>query len=140
MDKANVNRKTFYYHYHNISDLINWMYTQGFASVVERDSITPLTWMGVFSDAMDYVRRESSWLYAIYASRYAPEFRLCLNRLFDKAMTRFIRSAAEIFEREHNTTLHLSPLEIGYVRQYYTMAFFGMLEQWFTDGMKESNS
>lgn len=26
VDRARVNRKTFYYHYHGISDLINWMY------------------------------------------------------------------------------------------------------------------
>jgi AcrR family transcriptional regulator len=139
VDRANVNRKTFYYNFHSISDLLNWMYTEGFGAEVSAAQIAPDTWKQLFLDTMDYVRGEAVYLRAIYDSGYGPSFRLCMKRLFERAMARFVRSAVGVFETRCQVSLSLTPQQLQYVVQYYTMAFFGMLEAWFLGGMPDSN-
>jgi AcrR family transcriptional regulator len=98
VDRANVNRKTFYYNFHSISDLLNWMYTEGFGAEVSAAQIAPDTWKQLFLDTMDYVRGEAVYLRAIYDSSYGPSFRLCMKKLFERAMARFVRSAVGVFD------------------------------------------
>jgi AcrR family transcriptional regulator len=139
VDRANVNRKTFYYNFHSISDLLNWIYAEGFGAELSPAQIAPDTWKQLFLSTMDYVRGEAVYLRAIYDSSYGPSFRLCMKKLFERAMTRFVRSAVGVFDARHEVSLSLTPQQLQYVVQYYTMAFFGMLEAWFLGDMTDSN-
>jgi hypothetical protein len=50
-------------------------------------------------------------------------------------MARFVRSAISVFDARREVSLSLTPQQLQYVVQYYTMAFFGMLEAWFLGDM-----
>jgi AcrR family transcriptional regulator len=81
VDRANVNRKTFYYNFHSISDLLNWMYTEGFRAEVSAAQIAPDTWKQLFLDTMDYVRGE-----AVSAGHLRFQLRPQLPAVHEKAL------------------------------------------------------
>lgn len=139
VDTANINRKTFYYHFHSIADLIEWFYTQKFSTLASHVCIGPDTWMELMKNVIEYISSEDYVFYAIYKSKYAAEFRASMMRLFNKGMVKFVNSAIKIYEQESGETLHLTKAQLGYITQYYSMGFFGMIEQWLIGGMKESS-
>ena len=138
VDRANVNRKTFYYHYHSISDLINWMYCSRLTDIINEADITPDSWMTLYSSVMKKARKESPYLAAIYTSNYGPIFRIAIAKCFDRIMTKFVRSSMRIYEQENNCQLQITKRQIGYITHYYSMAFYGMMEEWFLKGMRDS--
>ena len=136
--RAKVNRKTFYFHFHGIADLINWMYRAELNEMIATKPITPLTWPDRFSAIMQRMRTDEKIINGIYRSSYWPEFRSHLTRYFDRITERFVRSAVSIFEQETHTELFLTQKQYNYIIRYYSMAFFGMVEQWFLTGMQDS--
>lgn len=138
VDRARVNRKTFYYHYHGISDLINWMYATRLSTRLDGMDVAPDTWAGIFQDLMKRTRKEADCLSAIFDSSYAPSFRLAVTRSFDNITRRFVRAAIGIYEREHGLALNLTPRQLGYINRYYSMALYGMTEEWLLTGMRDT--
>ena len=78
-DAANVNKKTFYYHFQNMSDFLSWMYSAGLTSLMDAEGVTAENWPAHLKKVLAGIRRDRSYLTAIYASRYAPRFPACLT-------------------------------------------------------------
>lgn len=136
-DAASVNRKTFYYHYHDIGDLLVSIYTITFQQALNREGFTPDNWKDQYDRLMKTIRRESRYLKKIYASSYAPYFRMKMEALVQEAMKGFILAAMDTYERKNQQELRLKENQISYIQQFYSYSFFSMLEQWFLSGMKE---
>lgn len=136
-DAANVNKKTFYYHFQNMSDFLSWMYSAGFTSLMDAEGVTAENWPAHLKKVLAGIRRDHSYLTAIYASRYAPEFRQAISRMFDRAVEKYVKSSMERWETERGRPLSLSATGYSYLVNYHSMALFGMLEQWFQRGMQE---
>lgn len=134
---ADVNRKTFYFHYHGIGDLIVSMYTKRFKQSLGGRIFTPATWQEQYLNLLKAIREESPWIERIYKSSYAPYFRMKMEELIKLAMNEFILETVKVYEKKHHYNLKLAENQIAYITQYYSTAFFGMLEQWFLKGMKE---
>lgn len=136
-DAANVNKKTFYYHFQNMSDFLSWMYSAGFTSLMDAEGVTAENWPAHLKKVLAGIRRDHSYLTAIYASRYAPEFRQAISRMFDRAVEKYVKSSMERWETERGRPLSLSATGYAYLVNYHSMALFGMLGQWFQRGMQE---
>lgn len=138
-DAANVNKKTFYYHFQNMSDFLSWMYSAGFYSLMDAEGVTAENWPVHLKKVLAGIRKDHSYLSAIYASRYAPEFRQAISRMFDRAVEKYVKSSMKCWEEERGRPLSLSATGYAYLVNYHSMALFGMLEQWFQRGMQESD-
>ena len=137
--RARVNRKTFYYHFHGIDDLLGWMYTDAFERVSPSSESNLFTWQRLMDQAMDFMRSEAFYLCAISDSRYGPAFWAQMRRLYERSTDRFVTSVIVLYEQQHQTHVELSVHERKYLRRYYSGAFSGMLEWWFREGMQEPN-
>lgn len=140
VDRAKVNRKTFYYHFHGISDLVNWLYAAELSRLIDTTEISPVTWTDLFLRIISRIREESTYLRAIIDSGYGPEFRLSMSRYFDRMLTKFVSAAMGIYEQEHNITLKLTHMQVNFIIRYYSMAFYAIVEEWLLKGLKESES
>lgn len=138
VDRAKVNRKTFYYHFHGISDLVNWLYAAELSHMIDTKEISPATWTELFLSIISRIREESTYLRAIIDSGYGPEFRLSMSHYFDRMLTKFVSAAMKIYEQEHQVTLRLSHMQVNFIIRYYSMAFYAIVEEWLLKGMKES--
>lgn len=137
-DRAMVNRKTFYYHYHSLIDLINEMCTNEIMKIVGDRQLTPENWKPVLRDLLDYVIVERKDIAAVFSSRYAGEYRAHFTGLLEDSAASFIDIAEQRYTDATNTTLNLSKKQEQYLNEYYSMAIFGVLKIWFENGLKET--
>lgn len=138
-DAANVNKKTFYYHFQNMSDFLSWMFSTGLTGLMDAEGVTAENWPSHLKKVLAGIRRDHSYLTAIYASRYLPEFRQAILRMFDRAVEKYVKFSMERWEAERGRPLSLTATGYAYLINYHSMALFGMLEQWFRRGMQESD-
>lgn len=136
--RANVNKKTLYYHYDGISGLLCQMAEDWASSAIAGRNETPETWMEILRDVLEMVRKRAGFLKAIGSSRYAGEFRRWLNRFSDQYLEQFILSTLNIYKDLRQTELELTPKQIEYLVQYYSRGFLAVEIHWFETGMKES--
>lgn len=138
-DEANINKKTFYYHYHGISDLLNWMYASFIEQLIDKEGVTAYNWPDHLKRISSAIRADRDYISAIYASNYAPEFRQAMSRVFDKALDKYVKSSMKQWEFEHGKPLALTGTDMEYLVSYHSMALFGMVERWFRRGMRETD-
>lgn len=128
--ECGVSRMTFYYHFRDIYDLVEWMCIENLRSTASEQK-TGDTW------------RE--WLIRIFESMYRQKtFVGNLNRSLDRAQI-------EVFWTEQIQDLLLGMVRdecarsgadgiseeaIGFIASFYRYSFVGILMEWFDQGMK----
>lgn len=137
-DRAQVNRKTFYYHYHTLSDLLNEMCTESVHRIIGDEPIGPDNWQEKAEQLLYFVMEERHDMLAILSSVYARDYTAHIEELAENIVSEFIHSAIRTYESAHGVTLLLRDQQIEYINEYYSMALYGMVKIWFTRGMKET--
>ena len=136
-DEANVNKKTFYYHFHGITDLVCWMYTYELDQAIHTAVIQPDNWVDMVQRFANRIRKDREHITKIYYSSYGGALRQAVIRTFDRATEKYLRAIIAQYEKDYGTTLALSPIQIEYIVGYHAMALYGTLEKWFLRGMQD---
>lgn len=131
-----VNRKTFYYHFHGIYELLQWMLTRDLKTAIG-EPMLPDTWKRGMVRGLRYVKENRSMWEKVYKSKYWPETRLYLDRLLNEVMRTFTTEALRIYRRETGEAAVLSESDFNYVVRFYSLMIFAALEEWFASGMRE---
>lgn len=124
-----VNRQTFYYHFQDIYALLEWIYTQEAATVLEgRTDID--TWQQGLMRLLEYAQKNKSLIRNTYHS---------MNRkLLEQWLYREIYQLLWDVVRERGTDLTVSETARSSVAHFYKYAFVGWLLDWVEKGMKEN--
>ena len=136
-DEANVNKKTFYYHFHGITDLVCWMYTYELDQAIHTAVIQPDNWVDMVQRFANRIRKDREHITKIYYSSSGGALRQAVIRTFDRATEKYLRAIIAQYEKDYGTTLALSPIQIEYIVGYHAMALYGTLEKWFLRGMQD---
>lgn len=117
---CNLNRKTFYYHFEDIYDLLKWMLEQEAIEVVKQFDIVT-DYEEAFNFVMDYVENNAYFLNCIYDSVGRDE----LKRFF---YNDFICIIGKIIDDcEKNLRLTISDDFREFIVNFYTEAVAGMV-------------
>ena len=118
-----INRKTFYYHFQDIYDLLKWVLDEEAIQVVRHFDL-----LDNYEDAirfvMDYVRKNDYIVSCTHDSIGREE----MKRFFFKDFIEIISSVID--EAEGRTGLTLDPAFKAYCARFYTEAMAGMLIDW----------
>ena len=136
--EADINRKTFYYHYHSIFDLLAEIVKDDIEKIIGSEPISPKNWQRIALKILAYIRKNSRFFRAIQSSRYHAEFNSFIMGLFREKVDIFSELAVQIYEKEHSRHLQLTSQQMAYISRYYTAATYGMVQQWIASGMTES--
>jgi probable dihydroxyacetone kinase regulator len=127
-DKCGVNRQTFYYHFTDIFDLVEWIYQKETAKAIA-DNKTYDTWQQGFKGLMEWAIENKSFVLNIYNSisrdylenyLYSQTFRLLYAVINDKAQN-IISEESKVF-----------------IADFYKFSFVGLALQWIGAGMKQN--
>lgn len=119
--RANINRKTFYYHFHSMNDLLKW--------TIERDTSEILagfgedrSFSGVLSQVMDYMERNSKLLVAANQTIGSATVRKFIYRnIYPATMNVLLkRDDLKNIDREY----------LNFMIDYHTEAVTGVLQNW----------
>ena len=123
-----VNRQTFYYHFKDIYDLIEWMCIDEAAKALDGKK-TYDTWQQGFLQIFDAVLDNKPFIMNVYHSvsreqveryLYKVTYQLLINVVEEKASDMCVRAEDKNF-----------------IADFYKYAFVGLLLDWIRNGMKE---
>ena len=128
-DGCGVNRQTFYYHFHDIYDLLEWMYQQE-ALVLLKKNDSCLTWDEGVLLLLRYIQDNKAVAMCTLKSLGHD----LLKQFFYKD----IYSLVLTIINELAGGISVSEYHKNFIAHFYTVAFAGLVESWLRDGMKES--
>jgi len=131
VDECNVKRQTFYYHFKDIYDLIEWIYKIETSKAINIHK-TKEDWQQGFYDLFVYILKNKSFIINTYRSisreileKYLYEGTyILLNRVI-------LEQAKELCVAGEN---------ICFITNFYKYSFVGILLNWIESGMKEDPS
>ena len=125
-----INRKTFYYHFHDIYDLLKWVLEEEAMQVVRHFNLLE-NYEDAIRFVMDYVRRNDYIISCTHDSIGREE----MKQFFYKDFIDIVTSV--ISEAEIQTGLALNPEFKSYCAKFYTEALAGMLLDWAKNNAKQ---
>lgn len=129
VEKCDVTRQTFYYHFENIYSLIIWIYKHELSCAVQAKNSTA-TWQDNSLYVFKQIKENKIFFLATYNSFWKKDI---MNLLFDeiyKEMFSLVVSAKNVEK--------ISESEKRFIANFYKYAFAGVYFDWIEDGMKEN--
>jgi probable dihydroxyacetone kinase regulator len=128
-DDCSINRQTFYYHFHDIYDLVEWIYT-GEASKVLGKKKTYDTWQQGFLHIFTYVNENRIFVLRTFHSFNRETLMQYLyNATYDLLID-------VVNEKSQNYSVREE--EKSFIANFYKYGFVGLMIDWINGGMKES--
>lgn len=131
VEKAGVGRNTFYYHFEDKYDLVNWYFLTG-ATKFWANRMTYVSLVEMLDTLEDYFRENR--IFYTNAMRYTGQNNL-RDYIRDYTRAIFYQRLLELPEASDMTDK-----ELRVTADFFASAFVGVLSQWIEGGMKEHMS
>lgn len=124
-----VNRQTFYYHFQDILDLVEWIFKTESIKAIDGNK-TYDTWQVGFLHVFEYVLENKEFVKSVYhsVSREHLEYYL-YQETYELLM--------DVIE-EHAKGMSVQEEDKQFIANFYKFAFVGMVMDWIRCGMKEN--
>ena len=126
-DAANVSRKTFYYHFHDIYDLMEWLVVDE-CSHLGNPATGAVDWVREVADALNYAQENRGWVLNVYQSVEREQ----LERILRKIVQPYVEAD---FDRTVNGR-PVDPDDRAFAMDIYTYGLTGLFLNWVGEGMQ----
>lgn len=127
-EDCGVNRQTFYYHFHDICDLVEWIYTKE-ASQLLAGKTSVETWQQGMQQIFNYLGENRTFVAATYRSAWLGE----LSRYLDREVRRLLSG----IWMEKAGQAPVNPDDRDFILCFYSHALTGLVLEWVEAGMRE---
>lgn len=128
-EECGVNRQTFYYHFQDIYDLIEWIYTNE-ASKVIADKKSYRNWEEGYLRIFEYALEEKDFAISTYHSISREHLENFLYRETYQVLYHVIE--------EMSKHLSIREEDKAFIANFYKYAFVGIILDWVRRGMVEN--
>ena len=123
-----INRMTFYYHFKDIYDLIEWICIEDAAKALEGKK-TYETWQQGFLNIFHAVLENKAFIINVYHSISREQIEMYLYKItYDLLIGVVEEKASHMSVRQEDK---------AFIADFYKYAFVGIMLQWIKNGMKE---
>lgn len=127
-EDCGINRMTFYYHFKDIYDLVEWSCLEDARRALE-DNKTHDTWQQGFLQIFKAVRDNKPFVMNVYRCVHREQVEKYLNPLVDN----LIRNVIE----EESVGITVRDEDKMFISQIYSYVFIGIMIDWINDDMNE---
>lgn len=129
-DDCGVNRQTFYYHFKDVYDLLEWIYlNEVIQSLVVDEKDTFSTWQQGFLSIFEYILDNKEFVRNTYNSISREYFlRFIYNQTKELLMN--------VID-EKSKKLNVNIEDKKFIANFYKYGFVGIVQDWIESGMKE---
>ena len=131
-EACDVNRKTFYYHFTDIYDLLKWILDEEAVNIVKQFDLI-VDFRDAVSFVLGYVEKNTHLLNCVYDSIGRDE----LKRFFYADFIQIVKDTVDRYEKELG--LCLKQLYKEFVSIFYAEAIAGVLVSWIRDPKPADN-
>ena len=128
-DDCGINRQTFYYHFADIYDLVEWTCIEDTEKVLKENK-TYDTWQNGFLAVFELAKSDKAFIDNIYRSVSLEMLEQYLYRLVYPLIKGVVDEKAKNFVVRDD--------EKRYVADFYKYAFVGVLLEWVRNDMREN--
>lgn len=128
VEDCGVNRQTFYYHFHDIYDLLGWFFIKEAEKIVGNKK-TYTTWQQGFLQAFKYVNNDKKLIINAYNSIGREYLENYLYSIVYELLKDIVEEKAE--------GMDVSDEDKKFVADFYKYAFVGLSLEWIRMGMKD---
>ena len=126
-DHCGVNRMTFYYHFKDIYDLVDWILVEDASKILEgRQSFE--TWNEAFLDILHQLQENKTLVLNVYRSVGREQVEQYLYRLLDPVLKEFTNRECQ--------DITVQDADKQFVVDFYKYALVGMTLEWTRRDMK----
>lgn len=127
-EDCGINRMTFYYHFKDIYDLVEWSCLEDAKRALE-EKITYDTWQQGFLQIFKAVQENKPFILNVYRCVHREQVEKYLQPLVDQLLLNVINEeAAGITVRDEDKQ---------FIAQVYSYMFIGLMLDWIKDDMRE---
>ena len=127
-EDCGINRMTFYYHFKDIYDLVEWSCLEDARKALEEKK-TYETWQQGFIQLFEAVQENKPFIMNVYRCVHREQVEKYLKPLVDNLLLGVINEeAAGMTVREEDKT---------FIAQVYSYMFVGLMLDWIRDDMRE---
>ena len=127
-EDCGVNRMTFYYHFKDIYDLVDWILVEDAAKALEGKP-TFETWSEAFLDILRQVKENRVLVMNVYRSVNREQLEQYLYRLLDPMLRDFLARGMQ--------GMTVQDADVQFIVDFYKYALVGMVLEWIRKDMKE---
>ncbi len=126
-DDCGVNRQTFYYHFHDIYDLVEWIFTEEAARFKE-EFVEGQDWRYSIEMLLEKLLEDKTFIMNVFYS---------LNRRqLDKFLQELIRPTLSTVVRKNAEGLDIDEEDIQFIIGVFSSGLVGWVIEWVSEGMK----
>jgi probable dihydroxyacetone kinase regulator len=125
-----VKRQTFYYHFRDIYALVEWIYTNEAAEILDGKK-SSASWQQGFLQVFQYVLDNRTFVLNIYNSLSREQ----LERYLHQAVYSLLYDAVK--EMAASLTTVLREADARFIANFYKYGFAGLILDWIGAGMEE---
>ncbi len=126
-EDCGVNRMTFYYHFKDIYDLVDWIMVEDATKALEGKQSFD-TWSEAFLDILNEIRENKVLVLNVYRSVSREQVEQYLYKMLDPMLHDFMDREAQ--------AMSVQDADKQFVIDFYKYAFVGMVLEWIRKDMK----
>ena len=127
-EACGINRHTFYYHFRDIYDLVEWIYCSEVERAIMGDDPAD-SWEERFRRFFTYARENKKFIMSTYASVQKDYLLRFMYTYIVKIISNILDEMAE--------GITVAPEKRKFITDFYTYAFEGIIFSWVSDGMEQ---
>lgn len=127
-EDCGISRMTFYYHFKDIYDLVEWTCAEDATRALEGKK-TYDTWQEGFLSIFHAVQANKPFIMNVYRSVSRERIEQYLNPLIHSLILGVVR--------EKSAEMAVSTADQQFIASFYEYAFIGVMLEWIGNGMKE---
>lgn len=127
-EDCGVNRMTFYYHFKDIYDLVDWILVEDAAKALENKTAFEI-WSDAFLDILRQVQENKVLVMNVYRSVSREQVEQYLYKLLDPMLRDFMERGAQ--------GVTVQDADKQFIVDFYKYALVGMVLEWIRKDMKE---
>lgn len=127
-DDCGVNRQTFYYHFHDVYDLVEWIFTEE-AKKFMNDCVEDSDWKESIEALMDRLLEDKAFIMNAFYS--------VNRRQLEKFMQNLAKPAIADIAEKFSQGKHIAEEDLEFVVDVFTFGLVGIITEWVAGGMSE---
>lgn len=125
---SGINRQTFYYHFQDIYDLVEWIFKEDNLKELQ-EKVGYRTWEQGYWQILNYIKENKQFIKSIYYSSGKD----ILERFMYDAAYHFLMNSIN----EQAAVFEVQSEDKEFIANFYKHAFVGLIQDWIAGGMKE---
>ena len=127
-EDCGINRMTFYYHFKDIYDLVEWSCLEDARKAIEEKK-TYETWQQGFLQIFEAVRENKPFVMNVYRCVHREQVETYLKPLVDQLLMGVLE--------EESKGLSVRQEDQAFIAQIYSYIFIGVMLDWIKDDMRQ---